>query len=65
MKKNFITKVFWKSSQALKIYAGSNRVKISKKTLIMIFFFILVGNVNTFNLVNHQVLNLKCPSIKE
>ena len=25
----------------------------------------LVGNVNNFNLKNHQVLNLKCPSINK
>ena len=28
-------------------------------------FLTLVGNVNTLNLKNHQVLKLKCPSIKD
>ena len=31
----------------------------------MKIFLTLVGNVNTLNLKNHQVLKLKCPSIKD
>ena len=40
-------------------------MKISKKIYHEKNFLTLLGNAYTFNLKNHQVLKLKCPSRKD
>ena len=41
------------------------KVRFPKQLDNEIFFLNVVGNPNTFNLKDHQVLNLVCPSIKD